>query len=123
MVRDGYYYGAGLFGAAVLIGWLASPCGAIVPMLLAGFFLCFFRDPERAIPTDPGVVVSPADGKETQVKKVDINRKPMLRISIFLNDFAVHVNRSPMAGGIRAAHYQTGKFLSDLHPACVEFNE
>ena len=123
MVRDGYYYGAVLFGAAVLVGWLASPFWAIVPILLAAFFLSFFRDPERAIPTDPGAVVSPADGKVTQVKKVDINRKPMLRISIFLNVFDVHVNRSPIAGVVRAAHYQTGKFLNAMNPACAEFNE
>jgi len=123
MVRDGYYYGAVLSGAASLIGWLASPFWAIVPILLAAFFLWFFRDPERAVPTEPGAVVSPADGKVTQVANVDINGKPMLRVSIFLNVFDVHVNRSPVSGVIRAAHYQTGKFLNAMNPASAECNE
>jgi len=123
MVRDGYYYGAVLLGAALLIGWLTSPLWAIIPILLAAFFLWFFRDPERNITTEPGAVVSPADGKVTQVANVDINGKPMLRVSIFLNVFDVHVNRSPIAGVIRSAHYQTGKFLNAMNPACAECNE
>jgi phosphatidylserine decarboxylase len=123
MVRDGYYYGAVLFGAAVLIGWLTSPFWAVIPSLLAAFFLWFFRDPERSITDEPGAVVSPADGKVTEVAKVDINGKPMLRVSIFLNVFDVHVNRSPVSGVIRAAHYQTGKFLNAMNPASAEGNE
>ena len=79
MVRDGYYYGAVLSGAAVLIGWLASPYWAVVPTLLAAFFLWFFRDPERAIPAEPGAVVSPADGKVTQVANLDMSGKSLLR--------------------------------------------
>lgn len=123
MVRDGYYYGAVLLGAAALVGWLTSPFWALIPVLLAVFFLWFFRDPERTVTDEPGAVVSPADGKVTEVTKVDIDRKPMLRISIFLNVFDVHVNRSPIAGVIRAAHYQAGKFLNAMNPACAEFNE
>src|SRR5258707_15385667 len=101
MVRDGYYYGAVLFGAAVLIGWLTSPFWAIIPVLLAAFFLWFFRDPDRTITDEPAAVVSPADGKVTAVASVDINGKRMLRVSIFLNVFDVHVNRSPVSGVIR----------------------
>jgi len=123
MVRDGYYYGAVLLGAALLIGWLTSPFWAVVPILLAAFFLWFFRDPERAIPTEPGTVVSPADGKVTEVTNATINGKPFLRVSIFLNVFDVHVNRSPVAGVVRAAQYQTGKFLNAMNPASAEFNE
>jgi phosphatidylserine decarboxylase len=123
MVRDGYYYGAVLFGAAVLIGWLTSPFWAIIPVLLAAFFLWFFRDPERNITDEPAAVVSPADGKVTDVASVDINGKRMLRVSIFLNVFDVHVNRSPVSGVIRAAHYQSGKFLNAMNPASAECNE
>jgi len=123
MVRDGYYYGAVMLAAAVLVGWLTSPLWAVFPALLAAFFLCFFRDPERIVPGEPGAVVSPADGKVTSVAEVQFNGKPATRISIFLNVFDVHVNRSPIAGIVRAAHYQEGKFLNAMNPACAECNE
>jgi phosphatidylserine decarboxylase len=123
MVRDGYYYGAVMLAAAVLIGWLTGPLWALIPILLAVFFLWFFRDPERPITDESGAVVSPADGKVTQVANVDISGKPMLRVSIFLNVFDVHVNRSPVSGVIRAAHYQTGRFLNAMNPASAECNE
>jgi phosphatidylserine decarboxylase len=123
MVRDGYYYGAVLLAPAVLVGWLTSPLWAIIPVLLAIFFLWFFRDPERIIPGDAGAVVSPADGKVTSIADTELNGKELTRISIFLNVFDVHVNRSPMAGVIRAAHYQEGQFLNAMDPACAECNE
>ena len=123
MVRDGYYYGAVLLAAAVLVGWLTSPLWALIPVLLASFFLWFFRDPERIVPDEPGAVVSPADGKVTSVAVAKLNGRELRRISIFLNVFDVHVNRSPMAGIIRAAHYQEGKFLNAMDPACAECNE
>ena len=123
MVREGYYYGLVMLGAAVLVGWLTAPVWAVIPALLAAFFMWFFRDPERAIPTDPGAVVSPADGKVTSVAKVAIEGRQFQRISIFLNVFNVHVNRSPIAGKIRSAHYQAGKFLNAMNPDCAECNE
>ena len=123
MVRDGYYYGAVMLAAAVLVGWLTNPFWAIIPVLLAAFFMWFFRDPDRSIPNEPGAVVSPADGKVTEVAQVNVNGKPQLRISIFLNVFNVHVNRSPIAGVIRTAHYQTGKFLNAMDPASAQLNE
>jgi phosphatidylserine decarboxylase len=123
MVRDGYYYGFVMLASAALVAWLTNPLWAIVPVVLAAFFLWFFRDPERAIPTDPGAIVSPADGKVTEVANVAINGEKRKRISIFLNVFDVHVNRSPVAGVIRAAHYQAGKFLNAMNPACADCNE
>jgi phosphatidylserine decarboxylase len=123
MVRDGYYYGFVMLAAAVLVGWLTSPVWAAVPVLLAAFFLWFFRDPERTIPADIGAVVSPADGKVTAVGPVMLNGRETLRISIFLNVFNVHVNRSPIAGIIRSARYQTGRFLNAMNPACPDCNE
>ncbi|MFZ1051490.1 MAG: phosphatidylserine decarboxylase, partial [Candidatus Sulfotelmatobacter sp.] len=60
MVRDGYFYALGLIAAGMLVGWLARPAWALVPLLLALFFLWFFRDPERSIPDAADAVVSPA---------------------------------------------------------------
>jgi len=123
MVRDGYYYGAVLLAAAVLVGWLTTPVWAAIPILLAGFFLWFFRDPDRVIPSESGAVVSPADGKVTSVATVKINGGTFKSISIFLNVFNVHVNRSPVAGVIRGARYRAGKFLNAMNPASAEHNE
>ena len=123
MVRDGYYYGFVMLAAAVLVAWLTSPLWALVPAGLAAFFLWFFRDPERVIPAAAGAVVSPADGKVTEVTTVTVNGEKRKRISIFLSVFDVHVNRSPVAGVIRGAHYQAGKFLNAMNPACAESNE
>lgn len=123
MVRDGYYYGFVLLGSAALVAWLTSPWWAAVPVVLAAFFLWFFRDPERVIPSEPGTVVSPADGKVTAVVPANLQGKPFTRISVFLNVFNVHVNRSPAAGVIREARYQTGKFLNAMNPACADCNE
>lgn len=123
MVRDGYYYGFVMLAAAVLVGWLTQPAWAIIPFLLAIFFLWFFRDPERVIPATPGAVVSPADGKVTEIATVTVNGEQRKRISIFLSVFDVHVNRSPVSGVVRAAHYQTGKFLNAMNPACADCNE
>ena len=123
MVRDGYYYGAVLLAAAVLVGWLTTPVWAVIPVLLAAFFLWFFRDPDRVIPSESGAVVSPADGKVTSVATVKVNGETFKSISIFLNVFNVHVNRSPVSGVIRGARYQAGKFLNAMNPASAEQNE
>jgi phosphatidylserine decarboxylase len=123
MVRDGYYYAAFLIVAAVLIGWLAAPVWALPCLLLAAFFLWFFRDPERAIPATPGAIVSPADGKVTEVSVVRVDGREQKRITIFLNVFDVHVNRSPISGVIRSAEYKPGKFLNAMKEACADLNE
>ena len=123
MVRDGYFYAAPLIAAAILIGWLTNPAWSIVPVLLAVFFLWFFRDPERAIPQQPGAVVSPGDGKVTDVSIVAVGDGTRVRMSIFLSVFDVHVNRSPIDGTIRDVRYQKGKFLDARSPHCAEQNE
>jgi phosphatidylserine decarboxylase len=123
MVSDGYYYALALAVAAVLLGWLAGPVWILLPGLLALFFLWFFRDPERSIPDGAGIVVSPADGKVTDVSPVVVNGAAHTRISIFLSVFDVHVNRSPIAGVIREVRYRKGKFLNAMNPASAEQNE
>lgn len=122
MVRDGYYYALALMAAAVLVGWFGGPGWSIVPILLAAFFLWFFRDPERVIPDAAGAVVSPADGKVTSVS-IAGNSEKQTRVSIFLNVFDVHVNRSPIAGVVRDIRYQRGRFLNAMNERSAEQNE
>ena len=123
MVPDGYYYATPLMLAAVLIGWIASPLWAVPALLLAAFFLWFFRDPERMVPQDAAAIVSPGDGKVTDISSVLANGSERKRISIFLNVFNVHVNRSPIAGVIRDVRYQKGKFLNAMGQHSAEENE
>jgi phosphatidylserine decarboxylase len=123
MVRDGYYYGLPLIAVGALLGWLTRPAWGIIPCLLAIFFLWFFRDPERTIPRDAGAVVSPGDGKVTDVSPVSEGGGKRLRISIFLSVFDVHVNRAPIAGVIGEIRYQRGQFINAMSAASAEQNE
>jgi len=123
MVRDGYFYGAGCAIAAALIAWLAVWPYAVPALLLGAFCLWFFRDPERPIPGLPGAIVSPGDGKVTDVSTMTSGEGPRARISIFLSVFDVHVNRSPIAGVIREVRYQRGKFLNAMAANSAEENE
>jgi phosphatidylserine decarboxylase len=120
MVRDGYYYGLTFIAAGILLSWLTRPVWAIIPFLLAAFFLQFFRDPERIIPDGPGAVVSPGDGKVTDVV---VGSDKRLRISIFLNVFNVHVNRSPISGVLRDVKYVRGKFVNAMSDLSADQNE
>ncbi len=128
MVRDGYLYGIGFLAAAVLLHfftaqWIFGWVLTAVPVLLAIFFLWFFRDPRRAIPQGAGLVVSPADGKVTEVARVRTPNGDHVRLSIFLNVFDVHVNRAPITGTVRDVVYKQGKYLNALNPASAEQNE
>jgi phosphatidylserine decarboxylase len=123
MVRDGIYYALGMVLVAALMWWLAASVFVAVPLLLAVFFLWFFRDPERKIPADPSLIVSPADGKVTDVSATQLNGKPCTRISIFLSVFDVHVNRSPISGVIKDVVYKPGKFGNAISAISAEQNE
>jgi len=119
IVRTGIYYAAALCAAGALIGWLLGAFFAAPLFLLAAFCLYFFRDPDREIPTGP-VAVSPADGKVVAVKP----ETPTLnRISIFLNVFDVHVNRTPIGGVIGKVQYQKGCFKVASREECSTVNE
>jgi phosphatidylserine decarboxylase len=121
MVLDGIYYALALAGAGALIAGLVSPWLAAPLFLLALFCLYFFRDPDRAIPAGDHLAVSPADGKVVSVKADDPSRQT--RVSIFLNVFDVHVNRTPVGGRIVRIHYQPGKFLVASKEAASSDNE
>ena len=107
MIRDGIYYALAFTAAGVLVSWLVGPWAALPFFLLGAFCAWFFRDPERphsrrsrgfVARRRPGHVRGPRSGRRT-------------RISIFLNIFDVHVNRSPISGVITDITYQRGKFL------------
>jgi phosphatidylserine decarboxylase len=123
MVRDGIYYALGMLVVGAVLWWLAPHALVLLPVLLALFFLWFFRDPERVIPAEAGLVVSPADGKVTDVSTTYLDGKPCTRISIFLSVFDVHVNRSPIAGVIKSAVYQRGKFHNAMDETSADANE
>lgn len=124
MVRDGYIYGLSLLAVAGILAWATGTwVWSIVPVLLAAFFVWFFRDPQRTIPRGAGLLVSPADGLVTETVRIETPSGPRQRISIFLNVFDVHVNRSPIAGEITAVRYQKGKFLNAMNQECADLNE
>src|SRR5882672_6042714 len=123
MVRDGIYYALGMLVVAAVLWWLAPHALVLLPMLLAVFFLWFFRDPQRVVPAEAGLVVSPADGKVTDVSTTQLNGKPCTRISIFLNVFDVHVNRSPITGVIKSSVYKPGKYINAMDATSAEANE
>ncbi len=118
-------------GTAILLAcagalYFVHPLAALAPVPFEIFLLSFFRDPDRAIPDGPGLLVSPADGKVTAIDEVD--DAPYLggrawRVSIFLSVFNAHVNRAPAAGRVAYLAYRPGKFLDARHPACAAENE
>jgi phosphatidylserine decarboxylase len=124
MVRDGISYGLGL-GVVAAVVWALTHSTALtlLPVLLALFFLWFFRDPERRIPAGLGEIVSPADGVVTEAEWIETSAGSRLRLSIFLNVFDVHVNRAPVAGTVKAVEYREGGFMNAMKPESVIMNE
>jgi phosphatidylserine decarboxylase len=107
MVRDGIYYFLGFTTAGILISATLGTGFAVPLFLVAAFCAWFFRDPERPLPAGP-FALSPADGKVVGIVSEPDGRT---RISIFLNVFDVHVNRSPISGIITDITYKKGQFL------------
>ncbi len=115
MVREGYWFGL----PPLLIGLIVLPFGSgwvlaigIVFVLLGLFVFSFFRDPDRSIPTERGLIVAPADGRVVVVKEESQRGRAGKRISIFLAIWNVHVNRAPASGTITQLNYKPGKFLA-----------
>lgn len=124
MVRDGYIYALSLLVVAIALGWATGAWGwSILPVLLAAFFLWFFRDPQRDIPQGSGLIVSPGDGKVTETAAIETPEGPRQRISIFLSVFDVHVNRAPIAGVLTAVRYRKGEYLNAMNPNSADRNE
>ncbi len=117
IAREGRPFVAGGVAIALVLIWLGPWTGAI-GIALAGWVAYFFRDPPRTVPTREGLVVSPADGIVSLVTEavppaeLGLGTEPLTRISVFLNVFDVHVNRSPVAGSVERVVYNAGKFLN-----------
>jgi len=113
-----------LLAVAVVLAWATENWAwAIPPSLLAAFFLWFFRDPHRTIPSGEGLIVSPGDGLVTETVAIATPDGPQQRISIFLSVFDVHVNRSPIGGAISRLSYRRGQYLNAMNPASADRNE
>ncbi len=114
IAREGWLFLLISFGVAVVVtvaeGWLP----ALFLWVVFAFVLQFFRDPPRKIPTEPGVVVSPAHGKVIGIGKVDdpYLKRSAIRISVFMNVFSIHSNRAPVGGVVKARWYYPGRFFN-----------
>ncbi len=105
---------------------LRMPVGVVLSLLLLGFVLFFFRDPERKIPKGKGLVIAPADGRVIVVepyKGTEIQGKGLQQISIFLSLLDVHINRAPVSGLVEAIHYSPGRFKRAYVPEASWENE
>lgn len=119
IVSDGIYYACGLVVAGLALSFLLNPWAGVPLYVAAAFCLYFFRDPERTPPAG-NVMVSPADGKVVAIRKMEGGQT---RISIFLNIFNVHVNRTPIPGRVAEVIYRKGRFLVASHEAASSENE
>jgi phosphatidylserine decarboxylase len=120
-------YGFILMGLLIfLLGFWASRLILLLGLVLTVFFLYFFRDPERLVPQGHGLVVSPADGKVIAVERIreeHFLKRPVQKLSIFMNVFDVHVNRAPVAGQVQGMVYQPGRYLAANHAEAPDRNE
>jgi phosphatidylserine decarboxylase len=123
LAREGWpFIGAAL--AAAVVAWAVAGFAWSLPLwLVAVFVVQFFRDPPRAVPTQPNAVLSPADGRIVKVEKVrdPMTERDTLLISVFMNVFNVHSNRAPVDGTVERIQYSAGKFVNaDLDKASSE---
>lgn len=113
IVKEGYIYIAILALITVVVYYVISPYWSIVPGVLMGFIAFFFRNPERNVPVDDQLILSPADGKVMSVVEMyddQFLNEDGIKVTIFLSVFDVHVNRSPIAGEIKFQQYTCGRF-------------
>jgi len=117
MVKEGYWYGlplvlisGGLMGFWFHHRSMFLLVATLFFAVLSFLVLNFFRDPERAVPAEANVLVSPADGLIVQLVEEEFEGRPVRRLSIFMSPLDVHVNRVPIAGNITAINYKKGSF-------------
>jgi phosphatidylserine decarboxylase len=123
IAREGWAFVALALAVALVLSFAQLWIPAVLGWLVLAFIVQFFRDPPRRIPGDPNAVLSPADGR---IVRVEQTRDPYLdrdalKISVFMNVFNVHSNRSPVDGTVVAAWYNAGSFVNAaLDKASVE---
>ncbi len=126
--RAGWPFVGAAAVVTLVLAWLWPPF--LVPGLILTLYCAyFFRDPERFVPARDSLVVSPADGKVQTVApavppaELELGSDPLMRVSIFLNIFNVHINRVPVSGRVTALSYRPGKFLNAHLDKASELNE
>ncbi|SHG89614.1 phosphatidylserine decarboxylase [Kaistia soli DSM 19436] len=126
--REGYPFIAILAFLALFLGWLWGPLFWI-GLIATAWCIYFFRDPPRVTPLGPGLVISPADGRVSQVglalppPELELGPLPRMRISVFMNVFNCHINRAPVSGRVRKIAYKPGRFLNAELDKASEDNE
>lgn len=120
MIRDAYRFLIPLLALCILSVVAGFQVLAILFFILALFVAFFFRNPSRRIPDGENLVVSPADGKVVKISKSESGDQC---ISIFLNIFNVHVNRSPIAGTLQHLQYKRGRFKAAFDEEASRVNE
>lgn len=124
--RAGWPFILGALVVAVAVGLWFGRAWSIPFLVLSAFFLFFFRDPDRQVPTGPNLVVSPADARVMVTGDVPWPGAPKGEwqiISMFLSPIDVHVNRTPVAGTVTHVEYHPGKFLPAYKTEAGELNE
>ena len=114
LAREGWVFIATSVLAAAAVAWFAGWLWSIPLWLVAVFIIQFFRDPARTPPTGENLVLAPADGRIVSVERVrdPYLEREALRLSVFMNVFNVHSNRSPVDGDVREIWYSAGAFLN-----------
>lgn len=125
--REGWRFIAIFAAATLLLFWLDVALLGWIGVVATAWCAYFFRDPERVTPLRPGLIISPADGRVSSVEQLvpppelDMPREPVTRVSVFMNVFDVHMNRSPADGAIRRIAYIPGAFINaDLDKASAD---
>jgi phosphatidylserine decarboxylase len=114
IAREGWPFIAASVAAAALVHWLAGVWWALPLWVVVAFMVQFFRDPARKVPREPGAVLSPADGRIVAVERTrdPYLERDALKLSVFMNVFNAHSNRSPVDGEVRKAWHHPGKFFN-----------
>jgi phosphatidylserine decarboxylase len=123
IAREGWPFLGASVAAALAVGWVAGGWWSAPVWLWVLFVLQFFRDPARQVPGGTRTVVAPADGRIVAVERAEdpYLKRPATKISVFMNVFNVHSNRSPVDGEVKQTWYSAGRFLNAaLDKASVE---